>query len=78
MLRLADSLTESYRLATEHSSKIAFQNKQRFDSKVRESTLAAGDKVLVRNVGIRGKHKIADRWSETIFVVVKQVPDSPV
>ncbi|KAK0131569.1 hypothetical protein N1851_033744 [Merluccius polli] len=53
-------------------------NKQRFDSKVRESTLAAGDRVLVRNVSIRGKHKIADRWSETIYTVVKQIQDSPV
>uniref|UniRef100_A0AAY4C9X6 Gypsy retrotransposon integrase-like protein 1 n=1 Tax=Denticeps clupeoides TaxID=299321 RepID=A0AAY4C9X6_9TELE len=76
--RLTEHLTESYRLATENSLKNALQNKQRFDSKVRESTLAAGDKVLVRNVGIRGKHKIADRWSETIYVVVKQFQDSPV
>ncbi|XP_035862265.1 uncharacterized protein LOC118496109 [Sander lucioperca] len=41
--KLTESLTESYRLATEHSLKNASQNKQRFDSKVRESTLVAGD-----------------------------------
>lgn len=76
--KLTESLTESYRLATEHSMKNALQNKRRFDSKVRESTLEAGDRVLVRNVGIRGKHKIADRWSETIYTVVKQIQDSPV
>ncbi|KAI4875687.1 hypothetical protein NFI96_005150 [Prochilodus magdalenae] len=75
---LTESLTESYRLATENSLKTALQNKRRFDSKVRESTLLPGDRVLVRNVGIRGKHKIADRWSETIYKVVKQIQDSPV
>lgn len=76
--KLTESLTESYRLATEHSLKNALQNKQRFDRKVRESTLVAGDRVLVRNVGIRGKHKIADRWSETLYTVVRQIQDSPV
>lgn len=76
--KLAESLKESYRLATEHSLQNALHNKHRFDRKVRESALASGDRVLVRNVGIRGKHKIADRWSETIFTVVKQVKDSPV
>ncbi|XP_063058925.1 uncharacterized protein LOC134452454 [Engraulis encrasicolus] len=75
---LTESLTESYRLATENSLKTALQNKRRFDSKVRESTLLPGDRVLVRNVGIRGKHKIADRWSETIYKVIKQIQDSPV
>lgn len=40
--------------------------------------MAAGDQVFLRNVGIRGKHKIANRWSETIYTVVKQIKDSPV
>ncbi|KAK7879131.1 hypothetical protein WMY93_034090, partial [Mugilogobius chulae] len=76
--KLAENLTESYRLASEHSRKQALQNKQRFDNKVRESTLTAGDRVLVRNVGLRGKHKIADRWSKTVYTIVKQIPDLPV
>lgn len=76
--KLTESLTESYRLATEHSLRSALQNKHTFDNKVRESTLAAGDRVLVWNVGIRGKHKIAAHWSETIYKIVKQIQDSPV
>lgn len=71
--RLTESLTENYQLATTHSLKNALKNKQRFDSKVRESTLEAGDRVLVRNVGIRGKHKISDRWGKTIYTVVKWI-----
>lgn len=46
--------------------------------KVRESTLEVRDRVLVKNVGIRGTHKIADRWSETVYKVVKQIGESPV
>ena len=35
--------------------------------------------VLVRNVGVRGKHKIADRWEEEVFVVLgKPNPEIPV
>lgn len=45
-------MEESYRLAVEHSDKTALRNKQRYDLKVRESTLQAGDRVLVKNVGI--------------------------
>lgn len=76
--KLQESLRESYRIAVEHSEKIALRNKQRYDLRVRESTLHVGDRVLVKNVGIRGKHKIADRWSNTIFQVVKQINESPV
>lgn len=76
--KLRETLEESYRLAVEHSDKTALRNKQRYDLKVRESTLQVGDRVLVKNVGIRGKHKIADKWSQTVYKVVKHIDDSPV
>lgn len=76
--KLQESLQESYKIAVEYSKKTVLRNKQRYDLKVRESTLQAGDRVLVKNVGIRAKHKIADRWSKTIYQVVKQIADSPV
>ena len=31
-----------------------------------------GDRVLVRNVGVRGKKKIADRWEKDVYLVVDQ------
>ncbi|KAL7872249.1 hypothetical protein SRHO_G00072320 [Serrasalmus rhombeus] len=76
--RLQDTLRESYKLAIEHSDKVAQRNKLRYDSRVRESVLETGDRVLVRNIGLRGKHKLADRWSQTIYRVVKRVGDNPV
>ena len=75
---LRESLQESYQIAADHSAKSALHNKQRFDQRVRESKLEAGDRVLVRNVGIRGKHKLANRWSQTVYKVIKQVRDLPV
>nr|XP_055059066.1 uncharacterized protein LOC129442817 [Misgurnus anguillicaudatus]XP_055059067.1 uncharacterized protein LOC129442817 [Misgurnus anguillicaudatus] len=76
--KLQESLQESYKVAVEHSKKTALRNKERYDLKVRESTLRVGDRVLVKNVGIRGKHKLADKWSNTVYQVVKQINDSPV
>ena len=37
-----------------------------------------GDLVLVRNLSIRGKHKLADRWEEDPYRVVECIPGLPV
>lgn len=72
---LKGRLEESYRVATENASKTAERNKLRFDKRVVESTLEAGDRVLVRNVRIRGKHKLADKWEPDVHLVVKRAGD---
>ena len=41
---------------------------------VRGATVEVGDGVLVKNVGFRGKHKLANKFDEKIHVVVDQ-PD---
>ncbi|KAK7929735.1 hypothetical protein WMY93_006130 [Mugilogobius chulae] len=46
--------------------KSADRNKTRFDRRVIPSALEPGDKVLVRNVRLRGKHKLSDKWEEGI------------
>ena len=41
--------------------------------------LCPNDRVLVRKVGIIGRHKLANRWDDKVYVVVKQTrPDIPV
>lgn len=75
---LRQNLSESYALAIEHSKKMGYKNKMRFDKKIRAAELFSGDKVLVRNVNIRGKHKLANRWEQNIYIVVKRIKDSPV
>ncbi|XP_023819343.1 uncharacterized protein LOC111948807 [Oryzias latipes] len=75
---LRSRLEESYLLASKSAAKSAVRNKDRFDRRVRPSLLEAGDRVLVRNVRSRGKHKLKDVWEECVYVVVDQVGDLPV
>ena len=71
-------LQESYKLATSNAQKSSDRNKIRFDKRVIESTLEVGDRVLVRSVKLRGKHKLADKWEEDVYVVLRQAGDVPV
>uniref|UniRef100_A0A3B3HM86 Gypsy retrotransposon integrase-like protein 1 n=1 Tax=Oryzias latipes TaxID=8090 RepID=A0A3B3HM86_ORYLA len=52
---LRSRLEESYQLASKHAAKSAERNKKCFDRRVRPSVLEEGDRVLVRNVRLRGK-----------------------
>lgn len=55
---LKDRLRESYALCRKNAQKSAERNELRFDKKVTDSSLEPGDRVLVRNVRLRGKHKL--------------------
>ena len=70
---LRQRLQESYTLAALNSKKAGERNKLRFDAKVRAAELVEGDRVLIRNVNIRGKHKLADKWEKSIHIVVKRL-----
>ncbi|KAI9999773.1 hypothetical protein NQD34_011616 [Periophthalmus magnuspinnatus] len=76
--KLRENLEKSYRLATENAEKVMSRNKSRFDKHVTPSQLEVGDRVLVRNVKLRGKHKIADKWESDVYVVVKRAEELPV
>ena len=77
---LKNRLDAAYRVANENAAKTGQRNRERFNKKVKVSTLSVGDRVLVKNVSIRGKHKLANHWSPEVHVVLKQPggPDSPV
>lgn len=34
--------------------------------------------ILVRNVKLRGKHKLANKWEDDVYVVLKKAGDMPV
>uniref|UniRef100_A0A1A8F2I7 Gypsy retrotransposon integrase-like protein 1 n=2 Tax=Nothobranchius korthausae TaxID=1143690 RepID=A0A1A8F2I7_9TELE len=76
--KLKATLQESYKLATKNAQKMAEKNKMRYDTRVKPSRLGPGDRVLVRAVRLRGKHKLADRWETDIYVVLHQAGDLPV
>lgn len=75
---LKSRLEESYKIATRSAAKVTEKNKTRFDKRVTPSALDIEDRVLVRNVRIRGKHKLADKWESTVHVVVRKAGDLPV
>lgn len=75
---LKSYLKQSYDIAIQNAKKVAEKNKKRFDLKVRESCLEVGDRVLVRNLRLRGKNKLADRWESTVYVVQKRAGELPV
>lgn len=41
-------------------------------------TLDIGDRVLLRNLGLKGKHKLESRWSPIPYVVLGKMPNIPV
>ena len=75
---LKTHLEESYKIATANAEKVMQRNKSRFDKHVKASDLSVGDRVLVRNVRLRGKHKLADKWEPDVYIVVKRAGTLPV
>ena len=76
--KLQQRLTSTYATASRESRKSGLKNMERNDAKVRETRLEPGDKVLVKNVGLKGKNKLADKWEEEMTYIVKKVPNPEV
>ncbi|MEE6509392.1 hypothetical protein FKM82_025898 [Ascaphus truei] len=74
--RLKDSLQQAYRQAEKSTAKLNADNKRRYDHKVRYRELRPGDAVLLRNLGVPGKHKLAD--GDGVYEVESQMPGLPV
>lgn len=75
---LKKGLKSAYELAAVSAGKVNQKNKRRYDEKVHHFKLSPGDRVFIRNLGLKGKQKLADRWSSVIYVVEKQLQNLPV
>lgn len=75
---LQSRLEEGFKLASRNMTKSGERNKTRFNQRVTPSSLEEGDRVLVRNVRLFGKHKLEDRWERDVYVVVGQAGALPV
>ena len=51
------------------------KHKLNYDVKARSSVLRPGDRVLVKNSGVRGKCKLADWWEKDPYIVIDQPND---
>ena len=65
-------LQYAYDVAQKESTKKGQKYEGHYDSKVRYSKLEVGDSVLVRNVSLRGKNKLGDKWERNPYVVIEK------
>ena len=70
--KLKERLQRAHHLAAEKAGKRAAANKRRYDAKVREFSILPGDRVLVKNVKLRGNRKLADKWESDVYLVEEQ------
>jgi hypothetical protein len=76
---LKEKLEESYKIASSKISKAQGAAKERYDRRVRGNKLECGDRVLVRKTKFQeGKHKLANRWEDKVYTVIKQLEGIPV
>ncbi|MEE6512365.1 hypothetical protein FKM82_019316 [Ascaphus truei] len=76
--RLKDSLQQAYQQAEKSTAKLKARNKRRYDHKVKYQELRPWDALLLRNLGVPGKHKLADRWRDGVYEIESQMPGLPV
>ncbi|KAL1258932.1 hypothetical protein QQF64_009509 [Cirrhinus molitorella] len=75
---MQQELKSAYELAEKKAGKKNAGNKKRYDQRLHYSHLVPGDRVLIRNLGLQGKHKLADRRSAEPYFVQSQMPNLPV
>ena len=66
-------LAKAYEIAVTSSEQNKTRKKNIYDKKVRGATIQVGDRVLVRNLNLRGRHKLANLYESSIYIVVNQV-----
>ncbi|XP_053301840.1 uncharacterized protein LOC128460622 [Pleuronectes platessa] len=76
--RMKKELQNAYQLASDSATKNHLKNKARYDQRVRDLPLEKGDRILIQNMGLKGKHKLQDRWKSTPYVVLEKLPNLPV
>lgn len=70
--KLRDRLSFAYQKAKQIAEETAKVNNRQYDKKAKSSVLQPGDIVLAKNVIIRGKNKIANKWESEPYVVVSK------
>lgn len=75
---MKSDLKKAYKLASDVANKTHLKNKTRYDQRIRNQSLEKGDRVLIRNVGLKGKHKLQDRWKAVPYVIIEKLTNLPV
>ena len=61
-----------YKTAANEAQKTSRRHNSRYDLKACNSVLKPGDRVFLKNVSIRGRHKLANNWERTPYVIQSQ------
>ncbi len=72
-----ESLELAYKTASQATRQAANRQKKHYDKKTKGTKIQVGDIVLIRNVGLVGKCKLADRWQREKYVVIEH-PNSEI
>ncbi len=76
--KLKEDLKQAYKLASDAANQRHQRNKRLYDRRVTFQSIEIGDRVLLRNLGLKGKHKLESKWSPDPYVVVGKMPNLPV
>lgn len=76
--KLKEDLKQAYKLASDAADRRHQRNKKLYDHHVTFQSIEVGDRVLLRNLGLKGKHKLESRWNPEPYVVVGKMPNLPV
>ena len=75
---IREQLKMAYRLASARSKVASASQKEGYDKKVRGGAPEVGDLVLVRKLGVKGKHKIMDKFEREVYVILAKEEGVPV
>ena len=67
---LRDRLSHAYRLAAESAREAQARQNEGYFLKVRRAVIQKGDRV--KRVSFDGKHKLADTWKDTPYIILEQ------
>ncbi|XP_057684821.1 uncharacterized protein LOC130911119 [Corythoichthys intestinalis] len=76
--KLKEDLKQAYKLASDAADKRHQRNKKLYDQRVTFQSIEMGDRVLLRNLRLRGKHKLESKWNPEPYVVIGRMPNLPV
>ena len=76
--KLKEDLQRAFKLASATADQTHQRNKKSYDKRVIFQNLEPGDRVLLKNLGLKGKHKLQSRWSSVPYVVTEKMPNLPV
>ena len=65
-------LEAAYKAASEAANRAAKRQACHYDRKARGPSIQPGDMVLLKNVGLKGKHEIAHKWQHEPFTLLER------